>query len=224
MKWVTVLVALAVMGCEKGGDDPSRSKSAQEGNGKTLVGIWPKEWTCDRIATAQDITAVLGANARVVESPVLPPDGVPRPCNYLVDGPNGAEAWTFDLDCRDGYKTRADALFAQYTQTSAELVSQYNAAADAAPGPTPPKPPKPDPSEPPADAAPPRRAPEAAHEVAVGARGLDHHGQGLLFIDDDSPCYVRVVGPDADRRLALALHVVARLTPATAPMTPRASQ
>ena len=35
----------------------------------------------------------------------------------------------------------------------------------------------------------------AAHEVEVGRRALDHHGQGLLFVDDDSPCYVPIVGP-----------------------------
>jgi hypothetical protein len=45
-----------------------------------------------------------------------------------------------------------------------------------------------------------------------------------LFIDDDAPCYVRVVGPEADRRMALARHLVSALTPATAPMTPRAAK
>ena len=64
-------------------------------------------------------------------------------------------------------------------------------------------------------------APGAAVDVAVGAKGLDHHGQGLLFIDDDAPCYVRVVGPDAPRRLALAQLIAKNLTFANAPMSPR---
>lgn len=38
--------------------------------------------------------------------------------------------------------------------------------------------------------------PEPAAEVAIGAKGLDY-GQGLIFIDDDAPCYVHVTGKDA---------------------------
>jgi hypothetical protein len=118
-------------------------------------------------------------------------------------------------------KQRADALFAQYTRTSGELIEAYNVGADAGPKPgvkidagvkdkT-------------IDAGPEpvRRAPEAATDVQVGSKGLDHHGQGLLFIDDDAPCYVRVVGPDSARRLALAQLVAKNLTFANAPMTPR---
>jgi hypothetical protein len=58
--------------------------------------------------------------------------------------------------------------------------------------------------------------------VAVGAKGLDHHGQGLIFVDDDAPCYVRVLGKDAARRLELARLIAKNLTFANAPMTPRA--
>jgi hypothetical protein len=65
------------------------------------------------------------------------------------------------------------------------------------------------------------RAPEEATVVQVGARGLDHHGQGLLFLDDDAPCYVRIVGPDSVRRLSLAQLIAKNLTFANAPMTPR---
>ena len=115
-------------------------------------------------------------------------------------------------------KQRADALFAQYTRTSGELIEQYNAASDA--GPTPGVKPEPRQGFRRRHRAI-QRAPEAAAEVPVGAKALDHHGQGLLFIDDDAPCYVRVVGPDAARRLALAKHIAKNLTFANAPMTPR---
>ena len=64
--------------------------------------------------------------------------------------------------------------------------------------------------------------PGAPTEVDVGAKALDHHGQGLLFIDDDAPCYVRVVGPDSNARLALAKLIAKNLTFQNAPMTPRA--
>jgi hypothetical protein len=208
MKYLAILVAAMALGCTKDTDSASKAASGKEPHA-SLVGIWPKDWTCDRIGTPEEIGHVLTGAARLLDAAAIPPDGVPRPCNYLVDVAAGTQPWTFDLDCRDGYKQRADALFAQYTRTSGELVVQYNQAADAG------LPVDPD--------AGPYRAPEDAHEVPVGAKGLDHHGQGLLFIDDDAPCYVRVVGPDADRRLALAQYVVNRLTLATAPMTPRAA-
>jgi hypothetical protein len=239
MMRMVLVAAVSVMGCAKddggGGKAPKANVKEDE---PQLVGVWPKEWTCDRIASVDEIGQMLGGHARAIESPVRPPDGVPVPCNYLLElpvptpanatgsgsgsatpPPPPTESWIFDLDCRDSYKQKADALFAQYTRTSADLVQQYNAASDAAPAPKP-KGYKPTAGE--LDASP-GRAPEDAHEVQVGARGLDHHGQGLLFIDDDAPCYVRVVGPDADRRLALARHVASRLELANAPMTPRAA-
>jgi len=55
-------------------------------------------------------------------------------------------------------------------------------------------------------------------EVDVGKGGLDHHGQSLIFIDDDTPCYVRVHGPDATGRLALAQILSQNLVEANAPM------
>ena len=71
---------------------------------------------------------------------------------------------------------------------------------------------------------PPTRISGNATEVQVGAKGLDHHGQGLIFVDDDAPCYVRVVGPDAGRRLELAKLIAKNLTFENAPMTPRPSR
>ena len=62
-----------------------------------------------------------------------------------------------------------------------------------------------------------------ATDVDVGARGLDHHGQALIFIDDDAPCYVRVTGPDAVARKELAEVLALALRPATAPMSLRAA-
>ena len=59
-----------------------------------------------------------------------------------------------------------------------------------------------------------------AGAVRVGRSGLDHAGGGLLFIDDDAPCYVRIVGPGREQRAEIARLVADRLTPKTAPMTP----
>ena len=150
----------------------------------------------------------VGGTTRVVDSASSVPKGVPHPCNYEVAA-TPLEYWTFDIDCREGFKKRADGLFEQYRRTSAELVQSYNELADAG-------------AIKKTDAGIVIHAPVDAVDVQVGAKGLDHHGQGLLFIDDDAPCYVRVVGPDAQRRLLLAQLVAKNLTYANAPMTPRA--
>jgi hypothetical protein len=107
-------------------------------------------------------------------------------------------------------KQRADALFAQYQATSHELVQRYDSLSDAG-------------ALKPTDSGVEVRPPEEAVDVAVGAKGLDHHGRGLVFIDDDAPCYVRVVGKDAARRLEIAKLLAKNLTFANAPMTPRAA-
>lgn len=176
-----------------------------------LVGVQPANFRCDSLITAEAMSELLGQPARQVESAAASPNGVASPCNYLVTVPGQpSPAWTFDIDCRDNMKQKADALFAQYERTSAELVAAaMTDSAASAPSPVD------------GGAAKPRKKPELAREVDVGARGLDHHGSGLLFLDDDAPCYVRVVGPDADKRLALAKHLATALTPATAPMSPR---
>ena len=191
-----------------------------------MVGISPSEFRCDVLATDEQMAELLGAPARRVESAATSSSGVASPCNYLVTraGSAAPEAWTFDLDCRDGMTARADALFAQYERTSAELVGMA-ATADAEPTrqarPAAPGSSGSSDSSSAGSAARPRSKPELARQVDVGARALDHHGQGLLFVDDDAPCYVRIVGPGGEHRLALARHLAAALRPATAPMSPR---
>jgi hypothetical protein len=61
-------------------------------------------------------------------------------------------------------------------------------------------------------------------EVEVGKAAVDHHGQALLFIDDDTPCYVRVHGPTTEGRLSLGRLLAGKLTMDNAPMTPRPAQ
>jgi hypothetical protein len=196
---------------------PAAQASGTSGAAVTVVGVYPDEWKCESVAPPDKLAEILGGTPRTIDSTIQTPRGVPRPCNYLVggepqptDGGPGPEAWTFDVDCRDGYDVIAGKLFDQYARGSQDLVEQYNAVVDAGHLEL-------------VDGGPPIHAPGAAHEVQVGKRALDHHGQGLLFIDDDAPCYVRVIGPDAARRLALAKLVSENLTPARAPMTPRAA-
>jgi hypothetical protein len=196
-------VLAVLVGCKDDGaaaSDPKRTPPP-----RTLAGVYPENWRCDSIASLEVLGQLLGAPAKPVDSPLTTTHGVPHPCSYKVLTPE-PEYWTFDVDCRDGMKQRADALFAQYREISDDAVQRY-AHADGGVGK-------------PGDAGVAAR-PEPAVEVAVGAKALDHRGQGLLFIDDDAPCYVRVTGKDAARRLELARLIAKNLTAANAPMTPR---
>ena len=200
-----LLPLLALVACKNDGSAATHEKPNE--STRKLAGIYPEDWKCDTVATTEALAGVLGGPVRQIDSPMSPPRGVPHPCNYEVSV-NGVEYWTFDLDCRDGMKQRADALFAQYATDSAANVQSYNQMSDAGMIKA-------------TDAGIVIKAPEAAAEVAVGAKALDHHGQGLIFIDDDAPCYVRVIGNDATRRLVLAKALAKNLTFANAPMTPR---
>ncbi|HEY1546632.1 MAG TPA: hypothetical protein VGG28_02365 [Kofleriaceae bacterium] len=204
-----LLVAAIVMlsACDSGTSTSAAPKgSAAE---RKLAGVYPDKFKCETILSDDAVGQLLGGSAHPVDSAMAPPKGIAYPCNYQVTSDTGTEYWTYDFDCRDGMKQRADALFAQYRSGSTDMVDQYNALADAGQV-------KPD-----KDAGVVYHAPAAAVEVDVGAKGLDHHGQGLIFIDDDAPCYVRVVGPDAQHRLTLARAIAKNLTFANAPMTPR---
>ena len=212
------LCLIALVACSREDSaEPAKKPAEPE---RKLAGVYPEYFKCDSIANPEALASVLGGTARQIDNPASVQRGTPQPCVYeLATAP--PEVWTFDFDCRDNMKKTADALFAQYTRTSSELVDSYNVASDA--GPVPGLKIDAGIKDKTIDAGPEvvRRAPEQATVVQVGARGLDHHGQGVLFIDDDAPCYVRVVGPEAARRLALAQLVAKNLTFANAPMTPR---
>lgn len=199
---LVLLLTFAAMACKTDAARDPQHKQAEPSH--KLAGVYPEDWKCDSIVDLKALSDLLGGTAAKSDSPVTPPPGVPHPCNYNVDG----ATWIFDIDCRDGYKQRADALFAQYRDDSAAMIQHYNELADAG-------------AIKPNDAGTSLRSPEGSTEVDVGAKGLDHHGQGLIFIDDDAPCYVRVIGPDAGKRLALAKLIAKNLTFANAPMTPR---
>jgi hypothetical protein len=201
------LLTLAAACSSEGGASKQQEKSTE--STRKLAGVFPDRFQCDSILKTEEVAHLLGGvKANKLESAMSPPKGIPQPCNYEVVMQSALEYWTFDFDCRDHMKERADALFAQYKRTSGELVQQYDQMSDAG-------------MIKPTDAGIVIKRPEDAVEVQVGAKALDHHGQGLLFIDDDAPCYVRVIGPDAARRLQLAQTIAKNLTFANAPMDPR---
>lgn len=203
-----VLAASGVLGGACKDDGAAASAAQRSAPAPQLAGIYPDRWTCDTVAPPAALGELLGGSVKQLDSASQVPHGVPQPCNYEVMSAE-PEYWTFDLDCRDGMKQRADALFAQYRASSAEAITRFNQPQSEARAGRP------------GDAGVAAHPPEPAVDVPVGAKGLDHHGQGLIFIDDDAPCYVRVTGKDSARRLALAQLIAHNLTLDNAPMTPR---
>ncbi len=214
----SLLLIAAATACSNESGGTNQTKPEEET--RKLAGVFPDRFQCNSIATPDALGPVLGGKVNVLDTPSSVPRGVAKPCNYEVVGDQQQlEYWTFDFDCRDNYQQTADALFSQYAKTSAEQVDLYNAITDA--GPKEGALVKHDAGPKDAGIDAPQRAPELASEVAVGKKGLDHHGQAILFVDDDAPCYVRVVGPEAAKRLELAKLIAKNLTFANAPMSPR---
>ena len=209
------LIVVALVACKsEAKDEGPRDKPVEPG--AKLAGVWPDKFDCKSITTVEVLNPILGGTARQIDNPAPVPRGVAHPCVYEVSTGQMTDAgvaisvvYSYDFDCRDNYKKTADALFAAYTKQNAELVQEFDRQADAG-------------LMKPNDAGIEYHRPGESHEVQVGAKALDHHGQGLLFIDDDAPCYVRVVGPDATARLELAKLIAKNLTLENAPMTPRA--
>src|SRR5690242_17553933 len=113
-RFILVLVVLA--GCK----DNGATSEPPPAPPRRLAGVYPDQWRCDSIATLDTLGDVLGGTVKPIDSAMSVPRGLPHPCNYEVQA-QALEYWTFDLDCRDGMKQRADALFAQYKSTSHEL-------------------------------------------------------------------------------------------------------
>jgi len=207
----TVLCLLVLLGCTSDAAAPKDKAGKDNPTGK-LAGVYPDKFECSSIATLDALGRLLGGTAHAFDSGVSVERGVAHPCEYQVQTAGGVESWRFDFDCRDSWKKTADNLFTQYRQSNADQIEHFNALSDAGAIKANP------------DAGLDKteiHAVGAAVDVAVGAKGLDHHGLAILFIDDDAPCYVRVFGPEATRRLELAKLVAKNLTFANAPMTPR---
>lgn len=199
---------LAIAGACK--TEPAKPDQAPPKSGEIkLAGVWPQSFKCDSIATPAALGAVLGGEVKQTDNPIATTKGLAPPCKYEVMREGTLELWDFDFDCRDNMKTTADALFEQYRKQNLEMIADWNYKADAG-------------LFKPTDAGTEYKRPGDPREVAIGAKGLDHHGLALIFIDDDAPCYVRVTGKDNDRRLELGKLLAKNLTFQNAPMTPRA--
>ena len=208
MKYTSLLFLLATAGaCKTESRAPAvQAKQAEETT--KLAGVWPQEFQCSSIAAPAALSQLLGGEARQIENPTTMPKGVASPCMYEVLRDNVVEQWQFDFDCRDNYRTTYDTLVEQYRKQNLDMIADWNTKADAG-------------LFKPNDAGVTYNRPGDPVEVQIGEKGLDHHGQAVIFLDDDAPCYVRVAGKDPARRLELAKLVAKNLTFQNAPMAPR---
>lgn len=205
--FVFLLAAAGAGACKTNAGPPPPPEQPPE-PAKQLAGVWPQSFQCSSIAAPAAIGQLLGGDARQTENPTSMPKGVAAPCIYEVLRGTAVEQWQFDFDCRDSYQKTYDTLVAQYRQQNLAMIADWDHKADAG-------------LFKPNDAGIEYHRPGDPVEVAVGLKALDHHGHAVIFIDDDAPCYVRVAGKDAARRLELAKLVAKNLTIMNAPMTPR---
>lgn len=215
-KYTAILLLLAAVGPLGAAGACKTEPASSEGKGKKgdeppqqLAGVWPKSFECGSIASIEALAPILGGEVKQTESPMVMPKGVAAPCVYDVLRDGALEQWQFDFDCRDNYLTQYGKLAEQYTKQNLDLINDWNQRADGG-------------VFKPNDAGVTYNRPGDPVPVEVGQKGLDHHGQALIFLDDDAPCYVRVAGKDATKRLILAKLISKNLTFQNAPMTPRA--
>jgi hypothetical protein len=208
-KYRSLLFLLAAAGACK--TEMSSSAPPQEKTGEPtgrLAGVWPQQFQCSSIAATAALTQLLGGEVKQTENPMVMPKGIASPCVYEVIRDNALEQWQFDFDCRDNNKATYEKLVEQYRSQNNAMIAEWNQKSDAGVFKA-------------NDAGIEYNRPGDPTEVAVGLKALDHHGAALIFLDDDAPCYVRVAGKDAARRLELAKLVAKNLTLQNAPMTPR---
>jgi hypothetical protein len=208
-KYPSIVFLLAAAGACKTDAKPAEQTAEKSSEPESrLAGVWPKSFQCSSIAATAALGDLLGGQVKQAENPMSMPKDVAQPCVYEVLRDNALEQWQFDFDCRDNYKTTYDKLVEQYRRQNLDMIADWNQKADAG-------------VFKPNDAGIEYNRPGDPVEVSVGQKGLDHHGQALIFLDDDAPCYVRVAGKDPARRLELAKLVAKNLTFQNAPMVPR---
>src|SRR5574338_957589 len=128
-RYLVLVTLVAACSGEGSASKPADKSTDPE---RKLAGVFPDRFQCDSILKTDQVAELLGAvKANKLDSAMSTPKGVPQPCNYEVVMQSALEYWTFDFDCRDHMKERADALFAQYKRTSSELVQQYDQMSDA---------------------------------------------------------------------------------------------
>jgi hypothetical protein len=191
VQWIRASLLVAAIAVV--GCSSSGDKSSEDETKVTdLVGIDPLSYKCEHLVSVAQVADALGGKVEQMQAAFSPEPGTAEPCNYLRTTEEGkTEPWSFDMDCRADALKTADKLFAQYSVVK-------TAETDAGPV-----------------------EQNTVSMVQIGRKAMDHHGQALIVVDDDTDCYLRVMGPAADGRLALGKLLADKLVWKNAPMRPR---
>lgn len=194
-----------------------------------LVGVPPSAFRCSSMATPKEVGAIVGAKVVLHRSQFQPPQGVAAPCNYVaVAAAKGASAaGAAQEPSRRAGKSRRTGKSKRARHSRRARKHPRAGSGDSAPPPAPAQPMWSVDFDCRATAIKDAESlmvqyakTDGAKPVRVGKSGLDYEHAALLFIDNDSRCYARVLGPGAKNRLAIAKLVAGRLTATTAPMIP----
>ncbi len=217
--WLFLLAgALALAACSSEAEQAAATGTAEPTESR-IIGISPEQFQCGDLVPLAELASLLGGQVVAVETHFEPPAGMPRPCAYLRTYGESQEPWSYDLDCRRDAIENARELMKQYRASAASRAAPQAEAAKAQKSQAKGKKGSAKPAQEAAESPAPSVA--SAVDVEVGREALDHHGQSLIFIDDDAPCLARIHGPNAKGRLALARAIAKRLAPKNAPTGPR---
>jgi hypothetical protein len=192
------VLAASLLGCA---DD---ARSVAKGGAKPatesgFVGVDPLIFQCESVAPLGAVAQAVGGPVETTESPFTPAKGTPQPCSYALIEPRPLPVP--DGGTATGGDAGAPAAAQWLWSLTFDCRDSYHAGT--------------------------RRemerliAEEGAKPVELGSFAIVHRDAAILFFDDDSPCWVRVVGPGGKERLALARLVAERLTEKNAPMRPQ---
>ena len=228
MRKANVVALLVLWGCAQENPYDPKHEAAKKAASMPkqppkVVGIDPDKFDCTKFVSLEEIAKIAGGGEIVVDATgIATKAGTPAPCTYIKPH-KYTEAEIKQMEREE--EARAKKAMSGRDTTIAEEVAAWGKNLDKVYGIS-------------FDCRNPaqqehlswmaqlKAKPESkARDVEVGKGGaIDHSGSHLIFLDDDTPCAVVVMGPDEPSRLALAQLVQGRLVLENAPMTPRAVQ
>lgn len=194
---VTLVFALAAgSGC---GKDDSSSKAGGDvpASDDGFVGVDPLIFKCDSITPLDTVERAVGGKVEAMETQFRPPKGMAAPCSYMLIEPRALPVPDGGAPPGDGGPAMAQWMWDITYDCREDFHKTTSAEMERL------------------------MREEGATRVDIGTWGVEAKSAAIMFFDDDSPCWVRVVGPGNAERRALAELVRDRLNAKNAPMKPR---
>jgi hypothetical protein len=192
-----VLVLSLVASCHS--HEPSGASSAPKASAPDLpkvIGVNPRFFDCEKFLPKKEIDTLAGV--ALISSPMLTPTppGAATPCAYAMPIPDAGPIAKAAPPKKKG-EPDAGAPPTMYFQYGIDCRGAALDDAQRAFGRT--------------------QTDPGVTAVSAGKEAVDDARGQLVMVDDDTPCEVRLVAPDAAMRLQLAKIIAAKLTPVTAP-------